>query len=160
MDWYVWTINQQRYHKVIELLDELDEVVEYLYPTVVREYDTKAGKKTKDVPLYSNYVFIKCEHSNKLHSTLSKSPWIHQYLGRCPEKDIESVRKMSTKKYEDLLPTSGVVVGHVYKLKGTPFKEMNCTVVSIDGDNVTVAVELFGSDRMIKCLVDDIDLEG
>ena len=159
-EWYVWTINQQRYNKVADLLDELEEVEEYLYPTVIREYETKAGKKTRDVPLYSNYVFIKYKHSSKLHTLLLESPWIYQYLGRCPDKDIESVKRTATKKYEDLVPTNGVVVGHAYKLKGTPFKEMSCTVVSIDGNNVTVAVELFGSDRMIKCLIEDIDLEG
>ena len=91
---------------------------------------------------------------------LSDCPWIYQCLGKCSDKDIALVRKMSAKKYEDLVPTNEVSVGNVYKLKGTPFKEMNCTVVSIDGENVTVAVELFGSDRMIKCLIDDIDLEG
>ena len=67
---------------------------------------------------------------------------------------------MSNRKYEDLIPTSELVVGHVYKLKGTPFRDMNCTVVNIEGNNVTVAIELFGSDRMIKCLIEDIDLEG
>jgi hypothetical protein len=73
---------------------------------------------------------------------------------------MKEVEALSKRKYEDLVPTNEVKTGYSYKLKGTPFKEMRCTVVDIDGDNITVAIELFGSDRLIKCTIDDIDLKG
>lgn len=158
--WHVWTINQQRYKRVGEFLGNLVGVSEYFYPTVVREYNTKSGRKTKDVPLFSNYVFIKYEYNNLLHSKISDYQWIKDHVGTCSQKEMEEVLILSKKKYEDLVPTSEVQTGYSYKLIGTPFKDMTCTVVSIEDDKLVVSVELFGSGRLIKCSINDIDLEG
>ena len=158
--WHVWTINQQRYRRVKEFLENLKEIEEFFYPTVIKEYSTKSGKKTKDVPLFSNYIFIKYEDSNLLQSRIEDNPWIKDCLGKCSQREMEEVLVLSKKKYEDLVPTSEVQKGHIYKLIGTPFRDMTCTVVEIDGDKLVVAVELFGSDRLIKCSVNDIALEG
>ena len=157
--WHVWTINQQRYKRVKEFLDSLSEINEYFYPTVIKEYNTKAGKKTKDVALFSNYIFIRYEYDNHLQEKISNNTWIKDYVGVCSQKEMEDVLVLSKKKYEDLIPTSTVQVGHSYKLIGTPFVDMTCTVVEIDGEKLVVSVELFGSGRLIKCSINDIDLE-
>lgn len=158
--WHVWTINQQRYRRVKEFLEGLSEINDYFYPTVMKEYKTKSGKKNKDVPLFSNYIFINYKFNNNLHTRISDNPWIKDYLGMCTKQEMEDVLALSKKKYEDLVPISEVRKGHAYKLIGTPFKDMTCTVVDIEGDKLVVAVELFGSDRLIKCSINDIDLEG
>jgi transcription antitermination factor NusG len=158
--WHVWTIVQQRYKKAEEFLEMVPEIDKVLYPTVVKEYATKSGWKKKDVPLYSNYIFIRYHHNSTLYAKLCECPWIRDYVGVCSQKEIKEVKALSKRKYEDLIPANEVLEGHSYKLKGTPFKEMRCTVVSIDGNKLVVSVEIFGSDRLIKCLVDDIDLEG
>lgn len=158
--WHVWTIVQQRHRKAEEFLETVSEIDEVLYPTVVKEYATKSGWKKKDVPLYSNYIFMRYDHSNHLIAKLEGCPWIREYVGVCSQKEIKEVEALSKRKYADLIPTSEVQKGHSYKLKGTPFKEMICTVVEMDGNRLVVSVEIFGSDRLIKCLVDDIDLEG
>ena len=157
--WHVWTINQQRYKRVREFLDGLVEIDEYFYPTVVKEYNTKSGKKSRDVPLFSNYIFIKYEQNVLLSSKISNNTWIKDYVGTCSQKEMEDVLVLSKKKYEDLVPTTEVQVGHSYKLIGTPFIDMTCTVVEIDGDRLVVSVELFGSGRLIKCSINDIELE-
>jgi len=159
-EWHVWTINQQRHKRVKEFLENLVGVAEYFYPTVIKEYSTKSGKKTKDVALFSNYIFIKYEYSNELHDRISSNTWIKDYVGKCSQKEMEEVLVLSKKKYEDLVPISEVQKGYSYKLIGTPFKDMTCTVVDIEGDKLVVSVELFGSGRLIKCSVNDIDLEG
>jgi len=158
--WHVWTINQQRYKRVEEFLENLVGIVEYFYPTVIREYSTKSGKKIRNVPLFSNYVFIKYEYNDLLHARISDCQWIKDYVGKCSQKEMEDVLMLSKKKYEDLVPISEIRKGHSYKLIGTPFKDMTCTVVDIDGDKLVVSVELFGSGRLIKCLITDINLEG
>jgi len=158
--WHVWTIIQQQYKRVKEFLESFPEVDKVLYPTVIREYDTKSGRKQKSVPLYNNYIFVKCDYNNGLHAKLCNCPWIREYVGVCSQKEIEEIEVLSSRKYEDLVPINEVKEGHSYRLKGTPFKGMICTVVEIDGDRLVASVELFGSDRLIKCMVDDIDLEG
>lgn len=160
VEWYVWTINQQRYKRVKEFLESLPEIDEYFYPTVLKEYQTKSGKKTRDVALFSNYIFIKYEHNNQIHAKISNNTWIKDYVGKCSKKEMKDVLALSKKKYEDLVPTSELQTGHIYRLVGTPFKGMVCTVVSIDGDKIVVSVELFGSGRLVKCSITDIDLEG
>jgi transcription antitermination factor NusG len=160
MSWHTWTINQQRYKHIIDYLSNMPEVKDFLYPTASKEYDTKSGKKTKDVPLYSNYIFINYEHTNRLHTQLSEYPWIKDYLGQCSNSEIEQVKKLSNKAYEDIMPLEEIEKGKLYKLKGTPFKGMSCVVVDVEGDKLAVSIELFGSDRIIKCSVDDIYLEG
>jgi len=158
--WHVWTIVQQRHKRVKDFLENLEGVEEHFYPTVIKEYETKLGRKTRDVPLFSNYIFVKYEDSNLLHARIEANPWIKDCLGKCSQKEMEDVLILSKKKYEDLVPSSEVQKGHSYKLISTPFKDMTCTVVEIDGDKLVVAVELFGSDRLIKCLINDIALEG
>jgi transcription antitermination factor NusG len=158
--WHVWTILPQRYKKVEDFLQTAPGVINYLYPTVEQEYETKAGKKTKGIPLYNNYIFIKYKGNNNLHTRLSNCPWIKDYIGLCSKEEMAQVKKMASQKYEDIMPTSEIKEGRDYKLKGTVFKDMMCTVVSIDGDRLVVSIELFGSDRLIKCSKDDINLEG
>jgi len=157
--WYVWTIVQQRHKRVSEFLDTLEGISEYFYPTVIKEYSTKHGRKTRDIPLFSNYMFIKYSYTDELYRSIISNPWIKECLGKCSQKEMDGVLVLSKKKYEDLVPESTVCKGHDYKLIGTPFKGMVCRVVNIEKDKLVVAVELFGSDRLIKCSINDIDLE-
>lgn len=159
-NWFVWTINQQRYKKVVEFLESFNAVEEFLYPTVEKEYETKSGKRFKDVPLYNNYVFIKHKDSNLLKEAISSCMWINDCLGPCSPNEIDKIKELAGKKYDDLMPQNDVVVGESYKLKGTAFTGMTCNVVEKEGDKLTVSVELFGSERFIKCNIDDINLEG
>jgi transcription antitermination factor NusG len=157
--WHIWTINPQKYKRVKEFLDRLPGISECFYPTVVKDYETKSGKKTKDVPLFNNYIFTKYEHNIQLHNEISNNNWIKDYIGKCSEKEMESVSALSNKRYGDLVPDSELQKGNTYKLIGTPFVDMECVVVDIDGDNLVVSIELFGSGRLIKCSINDIDLE-
>lgn len=158
--WHVWTIIAQRNKKVVEFLSELPEIDSYLYPTVERTYDTKSGKRVKNIPLYNNYIFIKYNHNNHMMNMISKCQWIKEYVGVCSDKEIINVERLSEEKYEDVVPNKELRKGEMYKLKETPFKDMMCTIVEVNGDRLVVAVELFGSDRLIKCYIDDIYLEG
>jgi len=158
--WHVWTMIGARWEKVCEFLSELNDIEEFIYPTVKREYSTKSGWKSKDVPLYTNYVFIKYNHNNKLHIKLEEHPWIREYVGPCSIGEIKEVRKLSERKYEDIMPTNEPRVNMVVKLTGTPFKGMTCMIKEIDGDKLTVSVMIFGAERLVKCGIDDINLEG
>lgn len=158
--WHVWTLVQSHYKKIESFLSEVPEVESFLYPKVTKEYDTKAGKKFKSIPLYSTYIFIRYNHTPQVAAKLTGCPWLKDYLGTCTDEEISFVEELSKKKYEDLTPTNEVKVGHHYKLKGTPFIGMTCLVKEIIGDKLTVSVELFGSERFVKCSIDDVVLEG
>jgi len=159
--WHVWMMNHQRFNRVREYLDEIEGIETYLYPTISKEVISKGGKhSTKKVPLYSNYIFIKYRHTPKLFVELSDCPWLKGYVGVCSDDEVKSVRDLTFRKYEDLVPTSDLRVGGSYKLYGTIFKGMTCTVREINNDKLVVSVTLFGSDRLVRCSIDDIILEG
>lgn len=159
-EWHVWTISPQRYKRVKEFIQECDGVLDYSYPTIQKECETKKGRKVKDVPLYNNYIFINYDHTNDVFTKISSCPWIKDYIGKCSETEMCNVKELSNKKYEDVVPICELIEGENYKLIGTAFKGMTCTVVEAIEDKVTVSVRIFGSERMIKCSIDDIDLEG
>jgi len=158
--WHVWTIIGARWEKVCEFLSEFEKVEDFVYPTVKKDYATKSGWKSKDVPLYSNYVFIKYNHTNKAYTELQEYPWIRDYVGPCSPKEMKEVQKLSKMKYEDVIPASEAHVDMVVKLTGTPFKGMTCVIKEIEGDKLMVSVMIFGAERLVKCGIDDIDLEG
>ncbi len=159
-EWHVWTIASQRHRKVEDFLETAPGVVNYLYPTVEREYKTKLGKRTKGVPLYSNYIFIEYDNTNGTQLYLDKCKWIKDYIGICSRKEMKQVKKMAGQKYEDIMPMSEITVGSSYKMKGTVFKGMACTVTDINGDKITVSIGIFQGEHSVKCSKDDIDLEG
>ena len=158
--WYIWTINQQRYKRVRESLDSMSEIKDILYPTAVKDYSTKAGWKSKDVPLYSNYIFLKYNNNNYIHAELEDCQWIKEYVGICSEQEIEDIKALTDKSYDELMAGETLQIGQTYKLTTGPFKDMLCTVVDINGEKLTVSVSLFGSDRLIKCSMADVDPEG
>lgn len=160
-NWHVWTIDQNRYRRIEEFIQGIPEVESYLYPLISKEYDTGKSKKLKDIPLYSNYIFLFYNHSPELLNKLTLCPWIKTYVGVCSQEEIEDVKELTKKRYEDLVPTKELEVGNRYRLKGTPFKGLICTIVDIlDKDKLVVTVELFGADKFIKCSIEDLELEG
>jgi len=157
-NWHIWTITVNRYKKIKEYIDTMSEIKDVLYPTAEKEYSVKSGIKRKDVPLYSNYLFMKYDHNdNEVVSKLEGCLWIHNYLGACSQKEIKEVRKMDKTKYADLVPIDRLRIGMEVKLIGTPFKGMMATLVGIDGNKLAVNIRIFGDERILKCSVDDID---
>lgn len=158
--WHVWTIDQNRYKRVREFVNGLSEIESCLYPLISKDYQVKGITKTKEVPLYSNYIFLLYDSSPELLNKMATCQWIKTYVGICPVEEIEGVKELCKKKYEDIIPTNEAKIGHSYKLSGTPFQGLTCTIVNIDGPKLTVAVELFGLEKYIRCSINDIALEG
>jgi transcription antitermination factor NusG len=158
-EWHVWSIIQAHYKNIENFLTSLPEIEEFLYPKIIKEYETKFGRKTKNIPLYSTYIFVKYDHTPTTMAKLMSCEWLKGYIGTCNEQEIAAVNEVSKKKYEDLIPTKEVKVGHRYKLIGTPFKGTTCLVNDISNDRITVSVEIFGSEKFIKCAYEDLDLE-
>jgi transcription antitermination factor NusG len=159
-DWHVWTISSQKYKKVENFLKTAPGVINYLYPMVEREYETKAGKRTKGVPPYNNYIFIEYDNDNGTQAYVDRCEWIKDYIGICSRSEMKQVKRVANQNYEDIMPMSEIKVGSRYKLKGTPFKGWDCKVVAVDGDKLTVSVEIFRGEHVVKCSREDINLEG
>ena len=156
--WYVWTINANRYVKILEFINRIEEIKDVLYPLAEKEYSTKSGVKVREVPLYVNYLFMKYEHNNEIMAKLEECPWIHNYLGPCSLDDIKNVRKLDRSKYEDIIHSNKLEIGSQVKLIGTVFKGMVATLVGIDGNKLAVSIKILGGERAIKCSIDDIEM--
>lgn len=154
--WHVWSINQQRHKKVEDFLQELEEVEDYIYPVVEKEYITKKGKKTKDVPVYSNYIFVKCDYCGEMDVMMNKCQWIKQYVGPCSEDEVKKIREMNGQDYDDVMPNDfGIKAGMKVTLKKNGFL---VTVEDVRRDKLLVSIELFGQTKVFDCSVEDIQI--
>jgi transcription antitermination factor NusG len=157
-EWYVWTVIANRQKKINNFLSELDNIDEFLYPVAEKEYSTKKGRRVKDVPIYSNYIFIKYTHNNITESKIKACPWISEFVGKCSYEEIVRIKQQSNLKYDDLVKTADLKKGSRVKLVRTPFMGWEATVVdSMDG-KLEVSISILGSERNIKCTIDDVEL--
>ena len=159
IDWHIWAISTNRYKRVIEFLDEVDFIEDFLYPVAEKEYNTKAGRKKRNVPIYSNYIFIRYDHSKPENViVLQDHPWIVQYVGRCTEKEIEYVKDLDNSSYTDVMPTEEIPTGTRVKMVRTPFAGWDAVVVEHNNDKLLVSISIFGGERIIQCKVEDINI--
>lgn len=153
-NWHIWSINQQRYKKVNEFLEELDIIIDFVYPTVEKEHATKKGIKIKNVPVYNNYIFLKYLHSNEALHRISKCHWIRSYVGPCSAEEIKKVFEVNGGEYDDVMPNDyGLKIGMPVYLKSNGL--LVC-IQSIRGDRLTVSLEIFGRVKTFDCSVDEV----
>lgn len=155
--WHVWSINQQRHKKVEDFLRESKEVEDYIYPVVEKEYLTNKGKKIKDVPVYSNYIFVKCDYTNALNVNMCECQWIRHYVGPCSDDEIKKIQEMNGQDYDDVMPNDyGIKAGMRVTLKNNGFL---VNVEDVNKDKLIVSLELFGQNRIFECSIDDIKID-
>lgn len=155
--WHVWTVAANRQKRIMKFLSELNCIDDFLYPMAEKSYNTKKGERIKDVPIYSNYVFIQYDHNPNTSSVIESCPWIASYVGPCSASEMRSVQEQNKKNYDDLVPVEQLTVGSVVKLVKTPFAGWDATIVGIDGNKLSVSITILGSDRVIKCNIDDVN---
>lgn len=156
--WYVWSIDQQYYKKVKEFIEDLNGIEEYIYPIVAKEYITKKGKKIKEVPVYSNYIFVKCNHSAKLSVEMKKCRWIRNYIGECSLSEIDSIKNMDGQYYDEVMPNDyGIKIGMRVMLKNTG---LFVNVENVAKDILTVSLDIFGQTKVFDCKVSDIQINS
>lgn len=155
--WHVWSVSTNRQKRIMKFLSELNCIDSFLYPMASKKYLTKNGEKSKDVPIYSNYVFIQYDHNPSTLSIIESCPWITGYVGTCSASEMLIVQDQNRKNYDDLVPIEQLSIGSVVKLVKTPFAGWDATIVGIDGDKLSVSITILGADRIIKCNIDDVN---
>ena len=156
--WHVWTVIPNRYKKIKEFLSNLPEVEDFIYPTAEKEYNTKLGKKIRDVALYANYVFLQYDRNVYTDTAVEVCPWICNYIGKCSQEEINRVKILDKQRYEDLISDGDLYVGKQVKMIETPFKGMISRIVEINGEKLVVSIILFGDERFVKCSVNDVNI--
>jgi len=157
-NWHVWTITTNRYKRVVEYLEELSFIREFLYPLSEKEYNTKRGVRRRKFPLYANYIFIKYDHSLETSSLLQECSWIIQYIGKCSKQEITQVRELSAISYSSVTQFDILGVGAKVKMVQTPFAGWDAEVLEQDGNNLLVSIRIFGGEQIIKCCMEDVNI--
>ena len=157
-DWHIWTIATNRYKKILNYLQEADFVEDFLYPVAEKEYNTKKGKRKKDVPIYANYMFIKYNHNVETLMALDEFPWLLQRVGCCTLEEIERIRGMDKSSYDEIIPEEELDPGTKVKMVQTPFAGWDAEIVEQSGEKLLVSIKIFGGERIIKCTVEDINV--
>jgi len=159
MNWHAWSILNNKQRKVMEFLSELNLVDDFLCPMAIRELKTKSATKTVAAPVYSNYIFICYTHDKNSEADLKKCPWIAKYVGPCSDSEIEVIKSLNNKKYDELIPAKELKEGMVVKMAKAPFNGWDATIIDIIGDKLFVSLYVFGAERIIKCGVDDVETQ-
>jgi len=158
--WHVWTVVANRQKRITKFLSELDGVEEFLYPMAKKEYNTKSGKKIRNVPIYANYIFIKYDHTSNMLASINSCPWITGYIGKCSNEEMSSVKVQNNSEYDSLITTDDILPGTTVKLVGTPFVGWEATVVSVTDKTLQVSISILGADRVIECSIDDVNVQS
>jgi len=161
--WHVWAVTANRHRRIMEFLSELKStepkvIEDFIYPMAEKEYKTKKGTRIKEIPIYSNYIFIKYNNNIVTDDSIEKCNWISSYVGKCSDDEILRVQEQNRCDYADMTPTTHLCKGDVVKLIQTPFIGWVATIVDIDGDKLSVSIEILGSERIIKCNVSDVHI--
>jgi len=157
-NWHVWTVVSNRQNKINEFLRSLDSIEEFIYPTAAKEYNTKKGKRVKDVPIYSNYIFIKYDHAPIIETTIKRCPWISEYVGKCSYEEIDRIKRQTNLKYDELVNPDELQRGSNVKMVRTPFAGWEATIIDIIDNKLDVKLCILGADRIIRCSKDDVEL--
>lgn len=156
--WHIWVIRKSRYNDAIRLLDSLPQVREYLYPTAIEEYKTKAGKKkTKAVPLYSGYIYINYHSHPAVFQILRASPFFTTYTGSCSQADVESVREVKRMEEWQVSSNKQFSVDDSVVVKAGPFKGFTGKVVRVTSTKLHIMLEILG--RRADTAVDKVDVD-
>jgi len=159
-DWHVWSVVSNRQKRIIKFLSELDGIDDFLYPMAEKVYNTKNGKRIRDIPIYANYVFIKYEHTLETLSDIEKCPWISNYVGKCSAEEMIKVQEQNRCNYDELIPVEQLEEGTVVKMIKTPFAGWEATVVEVlDDGKLSVSISILGAERIIKCNIDDVNIK-
>jgi transcription antitermination factor NusG len=157
IEWHIWSIKQHKYIKVKEFLEGIDNIIDFLYPVVEQEYKTKKGKRKRDIPVYSNYIFIKYDSTPELMAEINDCKWISRYIGKCSKEEINDVFKINGKNYEDVMPNKyGLSVGMKVSLKNNG---LIVTIQEMQSNNLVVSLDIFGKTNIFKCDVDDVIMD-
>jgi transcription antitermination factor NusG len=154
--WHVWSVRNGAFSKVKYYLDnEVPEVREVFFPTILKE--RKAGNHLykRRLPLYSGYIFLKySDEENVIYYKIKSNNYISGYVGRINEKEVMVMKEKegwnSTSKNVNVNDTVEVMVG--------PMKGFKGTVIAINGNKLTIKVELFGRETDASFSSEDIEI--
>lgn len=139
--WHVWVIRRQQLDRVVAFIkDKCPEIDKFFYPSIKKEYETRSGKRTKDVPLYEGYLFLRYDNHPVVFHKLSNYPQVTKYCGLTGEEEITKMEERQGKLYSEL-KTSKFSKGDTVVFKEGPFKGWEASVLSVKQGNVTARID-------------------
>ena len=140
--WHSWVIKRNTLGSVVSYIREkCPEVDQFFYPLIKKEYETKSGaKRTKDVPMYEGYIFLRYYNHPEVFHILSHFPQITTYCGPVLEAEIMIMQSAQGKLLSEL-KTSKFKPGDSVLLKGGPFKGYEAEIVSVIKGQVKLRVD-------------------
>jgi len=129
--WHAWVIRRQQLDSVVSFIKEkCPEIDKFFYPFIKKEYETKTGSRTKDVPLYEGYLFLRYNDHPVVFHKLSNYPQVTTYCGPVDEYEIAEMQAAQGKLYTEL-KASKFTPGDIVIFKEGPFKGWEARVVSV-----------------------------
>jgi len=153
--WKIWVCKQNRFDAIKYFLEtNIKEVEEVFFPTVLKEFCVGEKHHKRRIPLYSGYIFLKYDDpEDKIYYKIRSNPYITNYVGVCNESQVKEIREKES--WNTL--TKEIGIGDEIAVVAGPLKNINGIVNAINGNKVTIKVNLF--DRQIDYTLSSDDLE-
>lgn len=154
--WYVWSIKQHKFDIIKSFIKrDIPEIEQIFFPTVPKEF--KRGNKVikKRMALYSGYLYLKYDdEDHRIHYKLKSHPFITTFVGK--DTEAPAINEMIRREEWNVLHKS-VGCGDVVEVTSGPFKGFKGSVEAINGNKVSIFVDVFG--REVKTSFPSEDLE-
>jgi len=153
--WNIWVIKQNKFESIEFFLNkDVPEVEEIFFPTVLKECRVGNRRHKRRVPLYSGYLFLKYDDPDSvIYYKIRSNPFVTNHVGECSNAHVDEMKK----KEEWNVLTKNVGVGDKVEVVAGPMKQCKGYIQSINGNKVTIKVNLF--DREIDYTLSSEDLE-
>ncbi len=139
--WHAWVIRRQQLDRVVSFIkDKCPEIDKFFYPYIKKEYETRGGSRTKDVPLYEGYLFLRYNDHPVVFHKLSNYPQVTTYCGPVAAEEIAVMQEAQGKLYNEL-KTSKFSKGDTIVFKEGPFKGWEANVLSVKQGSVTARID-------------------
>lgn len=163
MTWYIIQTKPNYEAKVIEGMERkrveknLTDITEIFAPeeTII---DYKEGKKIeKKKRLYTNYVFVNMEYSDKLFHELKEIRGMVGLIGKVPESEVEKMKKTVAEAPKNKIQ---IAEGTTVKITEGSFADFSGVVESVDYEKNKVVVKLpiFGRETNMTLDITQITL--
>jgi transcription antitermination factor NusG len=156
--WNIWVVRNGKFDLVKHYLDtEVPEVKEVFFPTVLKEKKVGTRLYKKRFPLYSGYVFLRyADEGNIVHQKIKANDFIHNYVGTIKDSEVDVMREKESWNVID----KSVNLDDKVEVMAGPMKGFKGTVIAINGNKLTIKVELFGRETDASFSADDIEIIG
>jgi len=158
--WHIWVMKHGKFNHIKRhIQDEVEEIIDLVYPQEKIEVIVKNKVKIKTKPLYANYLFVLVENKSfdKHVDKLNAYSFTTKYVGPASGADLEKIKNIvRIEERRSKNPT--FFIGESVSLIGGPLQGLTGKIVGVKERSAVVEVSLFKRVILANMPMENMDL--